>query len=264
MVEQIATLYERNTMTVFTCAPDLDAILTCIYTAWNSGLGHNNIRLETEPTEQYEMFTEYIHVDPDSEKAVKVMNTIKDRISPALYFNLAYCSMSCEKDVADNIYRVIILGFMFGKNVMEHTEYRDIFRNIEIRKKVGSEACHFKEFVRFHQTKGNIYVAHIEPKSRIIPALGLDFSDRMPSENWMIVDDTHKEAAVHYKDESYYIQKLTDDEYIKLLQTEKENDEYTDLWKLFYDTIAIKERANEKCRQNLFPLWKRKHAVEFM
>ena len=42
------------------------------------------------------------------------------------------------------------------------------------------------------------------------------------------------------------------------------NDAYTDLWKIFFETIAIRERANEKCQTNLFPLWTRKHAVEFM
>ena len=95
-------------------------------------------------------------------------------------------------------------------------------------------------------------------------ALGPIFADRMPSEHFMIVDDVHREAIIHPKDEMYYLKTLSDEEYEQLLHTEEINDSYTDLWKLFFHTIAIKERANAKCQDNLFPLWTRKHAVEFM
>ena len=107
-------------------------------------------------------------------------------------------------------------------------------------------------------------MAHFEPKSRVVGYLGPIFSDRMPSEFFVIVDDVHHEAVIHGKDEHYYIRKLSDEEFERILRTEEENDEYTDLWKAFFDSIAIKERANEKCQRNHFPLWARKHAVEFV
>ena len=56
---------------------------------------------------------------------------------------------------------------------------------------------------------------------------------------------------------------LTDEEFQTLRKTEEYEDEYTDLWKTFFHAIAIDERKNYVCQRNLFPLWKRKHAVEF-
>ena len=50
---------------------------------------------------------------------------------------------------------------------------------------------------------------------------------------------------------------------MRLAETEEVNDEFTDLWKTFFDTIAIEERKNEKLQRNMFPLWTRKHVVEF-
>ena len=117
--------------------------------------------------------------------------------------------------------------------------------------------------MRFHKVSGGIYVAHFEPKSRIAVALGPVFEDRMPSEHWMIIDDIHREAVIHPKDESFYMRSLSDEEFNRLLDTEKINDEFTDLWKTFFDTIAIEERKNERCQNNMFPIWTRKHAVEF-
>ena len=40
-------------------------------------------------------------------------------------------------------------------------------------------------------------------------------------------------------------------------------DEYRDLWKTFFDSIAIKERTNPKLQQNMMPLRYREYAVEF-
>ncbi len=249
-------------MTVFTCEHEWEAMMTCIYEAWTSRKGHENIRLEFEPVGQLSLFDEYVHVESDQVKAQKVMDAVNIKISPQVYYELSYSSMAYEPDVLDNIYRVMILGFAYGPGVLDMVQYRDIMRNRLIRKRVGGEAWSFVEFLRFHRM-GDVYVAHIEPKSRVLPVLAEQFSDRMPSEHWIIIDDTHKEAVVHPRDEQYYYQKFTDEEFERTLSSEDENDEYTDMWKVFFDTIAIKERANALCQRSHFPIWKRKHAVEF-
>lgn len=52
----------RNDMVVFTCKDRFDDMMTCIYEAWASHLGHNNIKLRTEPLGTMELFCEYRHV----------------------------------------------------------------------------------------------------------------------------------------------------------------------------------------------------------
>lgn len=250
-------------MRVYTCGPSWVEMLTCIYEAWSSKLGHENLKLLREPINQLSIFDEYIHVDPDEDKAKKLMDAIYRKISPYVYRELAFASMAYEEDVLDNIFHVLILGFAYGPNVLEMMQYRDVARNYEIRKRVGNEAHHFREFLRFHQL-GNVFVAHLEPKSRVVEYLGPCFQDRMPSENFIIVDDVHSEAVIHYANTPFYVQKLTEDELTKLMQTEQVNDGFTDLWKVFFDSVSIRERENEKCQNNLFPQWLRKHAVEFL
>ena len=65
------------------------------------------------------------------------------------------------------------------------------------------------------------------------------------------------------KDGENYLRYLTDGEFEALRKTEEYEDEYTGMWKTFFHTIGIKERENYVCQRNLFPIWKRKHAVEF-
>lgn len=251
-------------MTIYSCVHQWDAMLTCIYDAWASKKGHTNIRLEIEPIEEYTFFDEYIHVDADPVKAERVMRTIKQKISPYFYHQLAYSSMAYESDILDIIYHMVIAGFMHGPQALDMIQYRDVMRHKQIHTRLEKEVCRFKEILRFHEVQNHLYVAHIEPKSKLLVSLGPVFEDRMPSEHWMIIDDVHREAVIHPKDQDFYMKELNDFEFNRLLETEQENDGYTDLWKVFFETIAIKERENARCQRNLFPFWTRKHAVEFM
>ena len=56
---------------------------------------------------------------------------------------------------------------------------------------------------------------------------------------------------------------FTDYDMSVLAKTEDVNDEYTDMWKIFFETIAIKHRYNPECQRNLMPVWMRKHVTEF-
>lgn len=251
-------------MTIYSCAPNWEAMLTCIYVARMSGIGHKNLQLMVEPLEQISFLDDYIHVEPDSALAEKVIEAITRKISPGFYASLAYCSAAYEPETLDTIYRVMLLGFAYGPQALDMLQYREVMRFQQISRRVGREICGFREFTRFHSMPGGAYIAHIEPKSRIVTALAPLFSDRMPSEHWMIADDIHREVIVHPKDSPFFLWNPTEEEFTDLLVSEAANDDYTDLWRAFFDSIAIKERANARCQRNLFPEWMRKHAVEFI
>lgn len=93
--------------------------------------------------------------------------------------------------------------------------------------------------------------------------VGRHFADRMPSEHWMIIDDNRKIACVHLMNGKNYLRYLTEEEFKTLQQTEAYEDEFTDMWKTFFHAVSIKQRENYVCQRNLFPIWKRTHAVEF-
>ncbi|MBR6309083.1 MAG: TIGR03915 family putative DNA repair protein [Lachnospiraceae bacterium] len=249
-------------MTVFTCNDDLESMLTCIYDAWYSRLGHSNVRLATEPIEQLNMFDTYIHVEPNTDKAMAVADAINRRISPAFYSEVAFCLGAYEKDALDTVYRVLILGFKLGVGVLDAYGYDEVARFKAIRIRYGREASSFLEFVRFNLVDG-VYVAHFEPKSRVLLPVAEHFSDRMPSEHWMLIDDVHKEAAVHPCNEQYYVRILSEEEFARLKATEDYDDGFTALWKIYFTEIAIKERENPKCQLTHFAKWKRKHVTEF-
>lgn len=250
-------------MTVFSCANDFTAMLTCIYDAGKCRLGRSNFRLCVEPIDQMNMFEQYVHVEPDERKAAEVERSITMRISPGFYSEVMYCTGAYEPDTLDTIYSVIALGFKYGPRVLDMYQFNEVVRFLAISKRYGAEAHSFREFSRFNKI-GDAYVAHIEPKSHVLLPVAEYFADRCPSENWMVVDDIHREAVVHPVNEPYYLRTFTDEEFERLQLTEDVKDEYNSLWKAYFDKIAIQARVNYRCQMNHFPKWKRKHATEFV
>lgn len=251
-------------MTIFTCEDTLEGILTCIYDAWASHLGHEHIRLLVEPVIEYELFCEYRQVEVDRSKADKVITSICKKISPYAYRMIYYVAMSASPNKADMIYRFLLYGFHYGRPVTDMIQIPAVASMFTTNRAVSNEAHFFREFIRFQNMKGNVLVAHIEPKSNVLTFVAPHFADRMPSENWMIIDDIRKSAVVHPADQEYYLTTLTDDEIQRISQLEDQDDPFIGLWKEFFTTIAIQPRANYRCQRNLFPIWYRKHATEFM
>lgn len=250
-------------ITVFSCENDFTAMLSCIYEAGKCKLGYENFRLCVEPIEQYSLFEQYVHIEPDDRKASEVERAVTSIISSSFYNEVMYCAGAYEPDTLDTIYRMVALGFKYGPKVMDMYQLPEVVRFLAISKRYGTEAHSFREFARFNRI-GDAYVAHIEPKSHVLLPVAEYFADRMPSENWMIVDDIHREAVIHPKNNEYYLKKLTVEEHSALMITDKIEDEYTSLWKTYFDKIAIQARVNYRCQLNHFPKWKRKHVTEFI
>lgn len=239
--------------------------MTCIYDAWSYALdhGHGALRLEREPIYQQSLFDEYVHVDADREKTEKVVRSIKKQISRQAYMYVFYASLSEEADALQAVYNFLRVGFAVGSEVCVMFANPHVMRVLELKRRIGNESHYFREFARFTSLDDRVYVCHIEPKNNVALLVGELFADRMPSEHWMIVDDRRKLAVVHPKDEENYIRYLTEEEYAVLSQSEAYEDRYTDMWKSFFKAISIKERENIACQRNMFPIWMRKHAVEF-
>lgn len=252
-------------MYIFVCEDRFENMMCCIYQAWVKALkvGHGCVRLEKCGHEQQSLFDEYIQVEFNEDEYNKVVRSIKHKISNEAFACVYYACLSSEADALDAAYRFLITGFKAGAEVIYMRTEPSVMRIKEIRRKVVNEARYFREFARFNLVGGKIYTCHLEPESDVIYEAAQCFADRMPSENWLIIDDNRRKAVIHPTDDQMYIRYLTDDEMRVLSRTEDANDEYTDMWKAFFEAIAIKQRDNAQCQRNLMPLWMRKHVTEF-
>ena len=232
-------------MVIFTCKDRFDDMMTCIYEAWASHLGHNNIKLRTEPIGTMELFCEYRHVEADKEKTESVIRTIQQKISFRAYQMVYHAAMAAdEEEKLDSIYRFLILGFHYGRQILDLLQNPIVMKIFELERKASNEAHIFRECIRFTEMDHHILVGIISPRCDVITLLA---------------------AVVHREDQPYYLTSLSEEEMSEFLAREsaaKDTDSMTALWKTFFQTIGIKERKNPVCQRNLIPLWYRKHMSE--
>ncbi|MCQ2517963.1 MAG: TIGR03915 family putative DNA repair protein [Lachnospiraceae bacterium] len=252
-------------MKVFLCDDTYDDILTAIYDAWETALsvGHEQVSIRKRPFCDFTLFDEVIEVTADSEKAEKVIRSVARKISPMARYWVDMALLHSDPDSVNIVYSFLRKGFRYGSSVCSRLNDPDIMKMMDMQRKVSGESYHLLEFARFNNV-GNVYISHLEPIHNTLLMIADHFADRMPSENFILIDDNRRFAVVHPKDEENYIRYLTPEDFEQLAVSEKIEDGYTSMWRTYFDAIAIEERTNLRCQMSHFPKYKRKHATEWM
>lgn len=106
------------------------------------------------------------------------------------------------------------------------------------------------------------YFSRITPENDILEMLAPHFADRFPNESWMIYDDKRNKVLTHPKGGqcSVHTEVVLDAAQKEALS---ETEEFEQLWKVFCESIAVRERKNPKLQQQFVPLKFRSNMMEF-
>lgn len=259
-------------MTIYMCEPVLEGILCGVYDGWSDPAGHEGVRLALKGEyEELELFADYRDVQLDQKKAGKVISSVCRKLSQAVYSQVYTASLSQEKERADKIYRFLVQAFRYGPAVLEMLQLPACYDIFRMCRNVYNENHLLTEFLRFSQTPGGLLVSRIGPKNDVMTLLAPHFADRLPGENWVIYDENHRKAAVHPAGRSWFLvnqplepdQKEDEGEWMYWLKERTDGEEYEDMWRMFCDTIAIRERHNPLCQITHLPLRFRPYMTEF-
>lgn len=247
-------------MRVFRCHDSIDGIFTGVYDAWASRYGHKNIQLSTDKSGELMLFSEYIDVLPDFEKSRKVSRTLIRRLGVHFYETACKCAMadgSCRKltmDKANAIYQTIVMALALpeGAKVLTYLGEPCIACIFELCRQTHNEAHHLLEFLRFAELRSGILYARVRPKNDVLPILAAHFTDRLPLEDFLIYDATHQTAAVHRASKDYVIADASSLNLDLTKDLSSSENMFQELWKAFFETIAVEARINPKLQiQNI-------------
>lgn len=252
-------------MYIFQCEDSLDGIFTGIYDAWASGYGHNNVKLTTSLTENFELFAQYITVTTDPEKAMKVHRTLKKRFSYDAFSILCLAASSYQDDKADMLYKTIVYAFTLPNesSALEADAIPFIRAVNKYAKNANNECHHLYGFLRFSELYSNILFAKITPKNNIISFLTNHFDNRMPLENYMIYDEGRDIVALHKAHCQSLIALHPDFNKNAIEQFSDSEEQFRSLWQEFFDSIAIEGRHNTNLQRQNMPLRFRSNQHEF-
>jgi probable DNA metabolism protein len=115
-------------------------------------------------------------------------------------------------------------------------------------------------FVRF-KSIDTMFYSSIEPDHNILGLIASHFAERLPNENW-IIHDLKRDTAIFYNKKEWIIadfnKELSNNFIIK-----EETEIYENLWKDFFETIAISNRINPRLQKRMMPVRYWKHLTEF-
>ncbi|WP_343209494.1 TIGR03915 family putative DNA repair protein [Anaerolentibacter hominis] len=248
---------------IYLCEDSVDGILTGIYEGWMSRYGHDYVKIKVNQQETLELFSEYVTVAADEEKSQKVGATIRRKIGTEGYNQVIRALLSDDPDKADTVYRFLIRGFAVGPSIIQQLGFDCVRRVMEMNRRVGNEAHYHVEFIRFSQLKNGILFSKITPKSDVLTLVAPHFADRLALENFMIYDSNRKKAVLHRADFPWILTDASEFDEAAADELAEEETDFIGLWKHFVKHIAIMERKNERCQNNMLPKRYRPNMTEF-
>lgn len=250
-------------MVIYECLDNFNSILCGVYDAWMSRLGHDHVKLVLKDRGNLEMFAEYRPVEEAEEKLDKVIQAVRKKISAEAYMWIYHASLSFEEEKADWIYRFLIEGFRYGAEITKQVHIPAVYEIFRLNRAVSNEAHLLKEFVRFSEMEERILVSVIGPKNDILSLLAAHFKDRLLEEQWIIYDEKRKKALVYDPERDWIILSVENEEWQRKLTERTDKVMYQNLWKIFHESVAIKERTNYVCQRGHLPLRFRAYMLEF-
>lgn len=234
-----------------------EGLLTAVFECY----AYHEFPYAIEETEygQQSLFGEYLHITTDKEKSDRVSGKIIETSGRISLYQIYLCYLSTAPSKGINIFNYIRACLKFGKTVNERLNIDCVNYVVTTAKSVSSEAHLYREFIRFSELENGVYYSKIEPKNDILTVIAPHFSHRYSSMPFIIHDLSHRKCLI-YNGKSCAIYDVDSMPDVKLSQTESE---YRQLWKDFYNTVAIPERRNEKCRMTHMPKHFWKYMTEF-
>lgn len=262
---------EQETV-ILLCEDSLEGIFTGIYDAYALRIPPDSIRLQAGGEETLSLFATYRKVQPDAEKTGKVIRTLRQKFGTEDYRALCMALSSADSGKAEAVFRTVVWGLSKDRrgSILAHLADDNVRKVLELSRRATNETHHLRGFLRFQELSNGILYAVISPKNNIMPYLAEHFSDRLPLENFLILDEGRDIYAVHPAGKEWFLvtgspgneADCTGQDSGEIILSEEER-YYQELFRHFCHTISIEGRRNLKLQRNMLPLRFRSHMIEF-
>lgn len=222
-----------------------EGLLCCVFeSVYSRELPMNIVPLdEAEPS-----LIPQRYIVTDSEKALRVYNSIAPKMGETAAELVQTVFLSCARDKEIKILRFLLFGYKRGMQTMRLLSHPIVTPLLMAQQSLKGEVHLLLGFVRFSDYDGAL-VASITPKNYVLPFMKHHFCSRYACESFLIYDKTHR-AALVYRDGAADIVAL---EHLETPPASEEEQEYRALWQRFYKTISIAARENPRCRMTHMP-----------
>jgi len=121
--------------------------------------------------------------------------------------------------------------------------------------KAQREIHRMVELLRFVPDANGVFIAKCSPDYFVLPALGTYFTARFGEISWAVIDE---KRGLCLRSQNGGQPELLNTKDIDIYKTEKDTDEWENLWKHYHKTINNESRDNPALQRQLMPkrYWK--------
>ncbi|MDR0371104.1 MAG: TIGR03915 family putative DNA repair protein [Prevotellaceae bacterium] len=247
-------------MIIFRYDKTFEGLLTCVFDAYSRKtfpdrlLGSGDI----EP-----LFTDELHaVISDREKSNRVWKSLERKLTKNGRNMLIHVWLSETAHADELIFRFI--RKVTDSAIAIETDYsdEDVLKMIQTAKKVSKEAEFVRQFIRFRKTSDGIFFGALSLAYNALPLAVNHFIHRFVDQRWIIYD--LKRDFGYYYDLNTTIEislkhtGMMTDGNIDARITDKDEQLFQEMWKSYFNAIAISERINPRLQRQHLPkrFWK--------
>jgi len=214
---------------------------------------------ESEGEASADLFAQPFHIETSGESARRLRRAIVNASSKDVLNLLETCFRSESAGIEMGILaylRKLFAGLEpnYGRNPTS----LEMIPLITTARSVRLEVDKMLGVVRFNKAPDGMYIAEIEPKYDILELIVGHFRARYPDGSWAIVD-VKRGFGVYYENRRTHFVTVPDPSSIA---ANAPPDQFTQMWKSYYDTMAIQERLNPKLLRRCLPVRYWKHLPE--
>ena len=233
-----------------------DGLLTAYFYAYRD---KDIMDICAEDTYQPDLLSQRIQIITEGDKAERIRTSIYKKLSSTVMYNLYILYLSELPNC--NLLGLEYLRLCYSRGSLINTaKQHPIIRQVDDhRLKVQQELARMKGFIHFQQIDERVYYACFAPDHNQLPLLAKHLEQRFSDQKW-IVHDERRNCALIYNLHHSMIVPFTKADAKQLLQDN--HDEYTALFKKYFQTIAIKERTNKRLQDQFMPHRYRKYMPE--
>lgn len=242
---------------VYLCDGSFEGLLSAVHETWYNR-ADSVINILPGLPAQPDFLITYKPIETDEDKAARVFDAIRDKISANAASLVMMCWFSGRPDAGRNIISYLRLGFSVGAIVDQMVTHRAVKPLHEAAARVGREAHKLTGLLRFYRTKQDWYCSIIEPETFVLPILGDHFAQRLADSRFMIYDKG-REVSVAFNGGKMA---LVAGRLVEAAEMCEEEALYQQMWRRYFDTLAIENRLNPKLQRHNMPVRYWKHLVE--
>ena len=221
-----------------------DGFLCCVFAGYTQKENPTAFFCGEDPCTLFE--TRY--VETDREAALRVYRSFARQSADfGPFLRRAFLTCMPEKEL--RMYRLIRAFYARGEALLRDLSDETLLPVRQAVRHLEGECQLLRGFVRFSEF-GGILGAEIEPKNRVLPLLRSHFCSRYRDESFFLYDRTHREALLY----AAHRARIVPLEHFEMARPDETEAAYRLLWKRFYDTVAIRERENPRCRRTQMPM----------